>query len=675
MSKKQVKHKPKTVAISTDAIAFGKLKITLGIIIAAFAFLLYVQSVSFNYVMDDHLVTDKNELIKKGFTGIPTLLKTDYLKGFEDGVFSGPIYRPTSMVLFAIVWSFSPNNPHIFHLINVLLFSISCWLLYLMLCKLFQKQNLLFPFVCSLLYVAHPIHTEVVNNIKSLDEILCFLFGILSMYFAFKYLSSKSNVPLFIAAFSFLLSMLSKETGVTFLVIIPLTIFIFSDLSRTKFIKISFALCAVSIVYFIVRLQVLQSINPNTSNSYLYNSLVAAPNFISREATAFYILLKYILLLIVPYPLTCDYSFSQIKLQTITDLPAIAGVLGNLGLLVFALLNLHKKNTISYGILFYYITLSPVSNVVFLNGATMAERFMYLPSLGYCIILTYFFLKLIKTDSGKNKFQDFKQLFSLNSSMFLILSLILVFYSLKTISRSMDWKDNYSLFSYDAKVSDKSATVHYLYGNAILQDIYPNEKNINTKNQYIDTSILEFKKALTIFPNYAEPYMELGLIYARDKGQFELSLAYSDSAIKYYPNSQNAYLNKGSAFVNLKRYDEAISAYLKVTELNPKYADAYSNIGICNMNQGNYLAAISAFEKAIEISPKNTSAYCGLGGAYSNSKQYSKAIECLNKSLELDPTNVQSLQNLGITYRNIGDTLKAKEYFEKASRMSGGQGR
>src|SRR5450631_3727274 len=116
-----------------------KLKAYLGIIIAIFAFTIYAQGISNDYTSDDHVVTDKNDLIKRGFDGIPLILSTDYLYGFEKGAMSGPVYRPASLVMFSIEWQFFPDTPHIFHFMNVLLFAITCWVLFLMLCLLFQK--------------------------------------------------------------------------------------------------------------------------------------------------------------------------------------------------------------------------------------------------------------------------------------------------------------------------------------------------------------------------------------------------------------------------------------------------------------------------------------------------------------------------------------------------------
>src|ERR1700722_374764 len=272
---------------------------SLGIIIADFAFLIYAQGISNEYTADDHFVTDKNDLIQKGFAAIPTILSTDYLYGFEKGMLSGPVYRPASLIMFDLEWNLFPENPHIFHFMNVLLFAITCWILFLLLCRLFEEKfssfGLLFPFVCALLYAAHPIHTEVVDNIKSRDEILCFLFGVLAIFALIKAISKETLLYFIPGCVCFFISLLSKETAITFLVIIPLTTYVFTDVSARKLVIISVAVLLTASIYFIIREYVLHSIRLNTSDTYLYDTVVAAPNFISRQATVFYIFLRYIL--------------------------------------------------------------------------------------------------------------------------------------------------------------------------------------------------------------------------------------------------------------------------------------------------------------------------------------------------------------------------------------------
>ena len=176
MKKKSVKeNKPSAKKNLVDPKIIKKIITALAIFISLFAYILYAQSLNHNYTLDDHPVLDENSVTTKGLEGIPTILKTDYWYGSGHDELRGPVYRPTSMIIFAIAWDFFQSNPKVYHFISVLFYAITCLVLFLVLCKIFHKQNLVFPFICTLLYAAHPIHTEVVNNIKSLDEILCFL--------------------------------------------------------------------------------------------------------------------------------------------------------------------------------------------------------------------------------------------------------------------------------------------------------------------------------------------------------------------------------------------------------------------------------------------------------------------------------------------------------------------
>ena len=150
------------------------LKIILGCIVAALGLLLYVNTFHHNYCLDDVAVIKANKFTQQGLAGIPTLLHTFYWQGYWTA--NAGLYRPLSMILFAVEWQFFPASPHIYHMVNVLLYALMGYLLFTFLTKLFPKVNLIFPFIISLLFMAHPIHIEVVANIKSADEILAFIF-------------------------------------------------------------------------------------------------------------------------------------------------------------------------------------------------------------------------------------------------------------------------------------------------------------------------------------------------------------------------------------------------------------------------------------------------------------------------------------------------------------------
>ena len=131
---KPLKNK-EAIKTSSDQNALMKLKMSLGIIIATVAFILYAQSISFEYTLDDEYVVTNNVLTKDGINSFPLILSSDYFYGYRRDNLRGPVYRPIPLLLFATEWQFFPNNPHIGHLINVILYSLLCWLLFLLLCK------------------------------------------------------------------------------------------------------------------------------------------------------------------------------------------------------------------------------------------------------------------------------------------------------------------------------------------------------------------------------------------------------------------------------------------------------------------------------------------------------------------------------------------------------------
>lgn len=612
-----------------------RLKTTLTILIAAFAFILYSQSINHDYTIDDFTVISENNLTTKGLAGIPLILKTDYWYGFRNEL-RGPIYRPTSLIIFAFVWQFSPNNPHIYHLINVLFYSLTCLILFLVLCKLFKNRNLLFPFIGTLIYCTHPIHTEVVNNIKSLDEILCFLFALTSIWFFLKYTEKKSIINLILGGTSFYLTLISKETGITFLVVIPLVIYFFTDTSQKENIPIYLFLLALTGIYLIVREIIFRDLPPNLGIgiSVLNNALNAAPDFLSRQAMIFYILIRYVFLLIFPHPLTCDYNYAHISVNSFHDPVSILGIIFYTGFGIYSLITFKKKNIVAFGFLFFVITLSPVSNIFFLGGSVMAERFLYIPSLGFCIILTYSLIKFTRTESTKSNFKNLVQFLSLNSTIFLYVFVLISLYSVKVITRNKDWKDNLTIYSKDIKVSDKSATANAQLGISLLLKVVDSS---NKTNQFDTLKMARqyLLKAVEIYPNYSLPFFHLGILNSLLKNDEEAIRNYGE-AIRINPNYSDSYLNRGNILKDIKRFDDAVKDYSKVIELNPDFTEVYHNRGTIYFNLNKFDLALKDFNKAIELNPKYIQAYINQGSIFFREKKYKEAIISFTKVIEIN---------------------------------------
>jgi len=141
---------------------------------------LYIYSVSFDYVLDDQIVITKNQFTNKGFSGIGSILSTESMQGYfgeQKNLVVGARYRPLSIVSFAIENELWGLNSFMSHLINVLLYALTGILLYRVLLMLFPAKDdthpfFNIPFIAALLYIVHPIHSEVVANVKGRDEIM-----------------------------------------------------------------------------------------------------------------------------------------------------------------------------------------------------------------------------------------------------------------------------------------------------------------------------------------------------------------------------------------------------------------------------------------------------------------------------------------------------------------------
>jgi hypothetical protein len=207
------------------------------LIIFLFTSAIYFNTLWDKYAIDDTLVLTENKFTLQGIGGIKDLMTHDAFVGFfgERGseLVSGGRYRPLSMVTLALEVEFFGMNPAISHGINIILFAITCMLLYYLLNSFMPKKKgavfyLSIPFIATMLNAGHPIHTEAVTNIKGRDEIMGLLFSLLAMLAALKYVKSRNIIHLVWGMLALFLGLLSKENAITFLAIIPLTLFFFT---------------------------------------------------------------------------------------------------------------------------------------------------------------------------------------------------------------------------------------------------------------------------------------------------------------------------------------------------------------------------------------------------------------------------------------------------------------
>lgn len=592
------------------------------------AIVAYGNTFNHGYVLDDFSVIKENYVVKQGTAGISTILKTGYRYGYWNS--PDNLYRPFPLIMFAIEWQLWPDNPTVGHVINVLLYALLCMLMFKFLQKLFLNYSVLLPLITTLIFALHPIHTEVVANIKSRDEILAFLFSIASILLLFSYIEKKSIFKLIISLFVYLLALLSKESAITFLAIIPFLFYFFSPIQKSSYDFMTIFYFIPVLFFFAMRYRAIGNQAHLDEVSMVDNLLVAAPDFFTRTATAIKIMGLYIWKLFLPYPLACDYSYNQIKIVGFSDIKVLISLLIYLAMAIFAILKLKKKSVLSFAVIFFFISMSVYSNLIMLIGSSFGERFLFVPSFAFSLAIAFIITNLY---GFLHKELTFKQVFT--NKVFLTVLPLLLIYLVLTLSRNKDWKSSLSLYEADIRKSPESAHMNYYYGLEIMKE-KAMENGIVTKPEYLDTAIYYFKRARFIVPTFADAYDQLGLAYFR-KDEWDKALAYYDTCLTLAPGKSITYSNMGVIYFQNKQYDKALTAYENAVRFNPKFSDAWMNLGSTYGMLGKFNEAIAAFKKCIEYNPQNATAHYFIGITYQNLGDMQNARYYIDKAVEMDP--------------------------------------
>lgn len=671
-------------------------------IIAVFGFLLYANTLTHGYVLDDDTVMAKNTIITKGIKAIPEIMTTAYRKGAWERQES--LYRPLSLVMFAIEWQLAPNHPFLGHLINVLLYALTGFLLYKLLRKWFPAHHPFILFSIAALFIAHPLHTEVVANIKSRDEILGLLFAILSLSAFYDYALNLNLKNLLLGTFFFFLAVLSKESTITLVAVIPLSIFIFTDTKLNKKYILPVAALLISVVlYFILRKIAIGGLVTFNKVDVLNNSLMGTDNKLDRFATAIVLLGYYIRLFFFPHPLSFDYSLNSIPNASFSDIRFLISAAILIALAVYSMLHLKKKDTIAFGILFFGITLSIVSNIFVIIEATLAERFMYLPSLGLCIAFIILLQRLTKFFAKQN--YSMASVLSTNKTYAAVLFVALILFSVKTFTRNFDWKDNLTLFSVDKEHNPNSyRNLSGYAGELFNKKIVPLKDGDPQKIAYCNEAITYLTKSLSITQDNFGSWSLLAYCYSQLKDYtqgvtaFETGIKFHKTEPdldKFYMMGSNAYYYTGNLqkametakaglavsdtsatlwnsygmiLTEMNNLKDGKDALTKSLQLDSTSADTWYNMGNWYAKSGDYMTAIGCYNKVEKLNAAiltTVNAYNNTGNCYGVLKQFDKALEYYQKVLAFDPNNKSALRNIAVTYTNIGNAAKAQEYNSK----------
>lgn len=667
------------------------------IFLLLFSLALYANTLWFGYTLDDALMITQNQFTKQGVAGIPSIMTHDAFTGFfgvQKQLVAGGRYRPLSQVVFALEHQVAGLNPFLGHLVNVVVYGLLSLLLFSLLRRLmpaFHRQRWYqsVPFLATALFIAHPLHTEVVANIKGLDELLSLGFSLLTLHFALLYIDHKKLPALAGVLVSFLLALISKENAVTFLVIIFLCLYFFRQSEMKSYLLCLLPLLLAFGVYLGLRFQALGYLTSNVEVQEVLNDPYLRATTAQHWATNIFTWGKYLVLLIFPHPLTHDYYPWQISLKTWADAGSLLSLVSYLGLGILAIWGLKKKTLLSFGILLFLIAFSISSNIVFNIGTFMNERFMFVPLLGFAIVLAWLLTGAGKPMQGK--------------ALMYVSVVLLCLYSVKTVARNFVWKDDFTLFTTDVLSSSNSTKCNVSAGGVLIEKAKAT-KEPEAKAGYLQRAENCLNRAVEIYPENSAGWVLLGNVYLERKDYAQARdyyirclnvnniqpealnklgfVGYKLSTAADYQGSMTAFMaldhfqpgqkkNKieiVDALSKTGRTDSALVILNQLLATDSLYPDGLAKLGEIYGRVYNRIDLSEAYlTKAYKLDPKNVSTLENLGIVHGMKKDFGKSLMFLNKALAMDSTNPRILSNIASTYYMMGNKATADVYGKRAA--------
>lgn len=648
--KKQNKSAPKYTAQTNSQALKQSLAITIpgalwvGVAAAALGFLLYANTLGHLYTLDDFSIIKSNWITKGGLKNIGLIFSTEYRFGSWNS--PGSLYRPIPLTMFALEWQLSPDNPALGHFLNAAFYALTGWVLWTTWRRVLSDYPPALAAIAVLVFMAHPIHTEVVANIKSRDEILALLFGTLTLRAIWEYLRNDETKWLILAVLAYAVAMFSKESSITLLAVFPLAMWYFSPASAGKIVRVVGSLLVPAVIFLLIRKKILDAQAYQESYSILDNFMVETKNQGERLASAFMMCGRYLWTLILPHPLVCDMGYPQMKVVTFADWRALAGFFTYVGMGVWALVQMPKKHLLSFAILFYLATFSVFSNVLMMIGTSYGERLLYIPSFGFALAVGWLFCKIFKID-------DRTQIWNPNgkgTALWMVVGVLLAAYSLKTVFRNGAWYDSASLYAADLPNSPNCAKLNY--HNALEQiRLGMDEKESIVKDvEQVRHGIECYDKCIELYPKYHDAYGSRGLAYFRlgevlkdpeeQRKAWDQALSDYQESLKYRYNNSEVLSNMGKIYFTRNQPDKAEEVYRKAVEFDPRFVDGRRNLGAVLAMQGKFPQAIEQWKEALQYADntKLATLYFYIGSGYKDMGKPELSGEWFEKAYAIDPS-------------------------------------
>ncbi len=527
-----------------------------------------------------------------------------HLREASGGSEPGRFYRPLQLVSYRLDHYFWRLDPFGYHLGNLLWHLAAVLLLYALVAALFADAAL--AFWTALLFAAHPVHTEAVAYVSGRAEMLTAVFLWAAFLFYLRHLEKPGLSKLGASLACFATALFCKESALVF----PAILFFYFYVFGKRFQKSALLFLAPPALYAALRL------------SGALHLALPAGNFISglerRLPEIFAALAADARVLVAPFGLHMEHGLWHCGWGE-------AAVWA--GMAVFVVLCaatfLRRRPLVSFAAGWFLIFIFPVSNVFRLN-ASFAEHWLYVPSVGFFVLLAAGLLRLARTRKGLAMAAG---------------AGVVAFYSVLTVLQNQTWKDPVSFFERTIRYSD-SARLHYKLGLAYEQ-----------KGRTAE-AMKSYEEAIEMNPSLMESYSCLGTLL-RKEGRALEAAALFQKGLRVQPHA-GLFNNLGNVYREMGRAEDAAACYSEAARLDPEFPDYSYNLGNMHLSAGRFGEAVDCFKRALRLHPQDGEIYQSLAVAYFAQGHVDEALRAKDEAIKCGfPVRPELLKLLGEREREL----------------------
>ena len=622
----------------------GSVGVLIPTIIFILAFLQYANTLGHDYAWDDKLVITENPYTLKGLDGLKEIWT---LRAFTP---KRNNYRPVVQTTFALEVAAFGLKPFWGHLGNVLLYAGTCVLIWFFVTALFPLEPVWGKILTTLIFLVHPLHVEVVANIKSRDEILALFFGLAALISFLRWCNHLKSWPWLLASIGFwLLALLSKFNAVTLLpvfalvfyykapkmdirpflggsltllfvlagVVLQAPVLVFAAVFPAmawawvwrKSIGISSTLIGLGLVYLFA---VEPNVSPGMISNVYYkpdavNNILYATGSGQYLPTSLKILGVYLKLFLWPLPLVHLSGAFQYSLSDWTHWRVYLALISLLAIIAGGVWGGWRKRPFSFGLLFFLFTISIYSNLVELAPDTFADRYAYMASLGFALFVGLGLgespLAFWATLNKKFPLTEQKKK-AIRIALGILMAAVLLTFSFFTFRANRDWKDTDTLMKNRIGLMENNALAQLQYGRMLFHQVVEGEMTVQ-KRQLLAAAILHCQKAVSIYPPFYEAHEDLAkmLVLA---GRAEEGLRHFEIILAADPTQPGACFGAGKLLFDQDQTDRALPLLQSAYAGNPDNLDVYPYLAWAYIKTGEFASALEVLEAGNDRFPESS---------------------------------------------------------------------